>query len=301
MFSCSVLGKGCQQLASASLPLRICLRGRGVYPFTTLEAYRYSHHSPGTMQFLFPRFATIRLMTWKLKLSTTKTVTAAFHLYNKEATRELKVASEGRILPFSAEPTYLVVKLDRSLTYRRHLESLHQKLTTRVGLLRRLAESSWGAGSRTLRIATLALIHSAAEYCALVWSRSAHARLIKPINDALRLVTKCLRPTQTDNLFVLSGITLTELRRKRTTLSLACRAKEPGHLLHDRLTSHPYGEHRLLKSRHPFVPAALELLKDASKLGTSEARWADHMWSIGWREGTSRLHSFFDDVDAFPP
>jgi len=31
------------------------------------------------------------LQTWKLKLSTTKTVSAVFHLNNKEAKRELKV------------------------------------------------------------------------------------------------------------------------------------------------------------------------------------------------------------------
>ena len=96
-----------------------------------------------------------------------KTVTAAFHLYNKEAAGELNVAAEGHILPFSAEPTYLGIELDRSLTYRRHLASLRKKLT-RVGLLRRLAGSSWGAGARTLRVATLALIHSAAEYYAPV-------------------------------------------------------------------------------------------------------------------------------------
>ena len=71
-------------------------------------------------------------------------VTATFHLYNQEASRELKMAAEGRILLFSAEPTYLGVKLDRSLTYRRHLELQRKKLTTRVGLLRRLARSSWG-------------------------------------------------------------------------------------------------------------------------------------------------------------
>ena len=57
--------------------------------------------------------------------------------------------------------------------------------------------------------------------------------------------------------------------------------------------SHPYRGQRQLKSRHPFVPAALELLRDASELSTSAARLADHSWSIGWREGTSRLHSFF--------
>ena len=115
------------------------------------------------------------------------------------------------------------------------------------------------------------------EYCALVWSRSAHMRLIdKPINASLLLVIECLRSSPT-SLFGLSGITPAKVRRKRATLSLACHGQEPGHLLHDRLTSHAYGEHRQLKSRRTFLRPALELLRDASKLGTSGARWADHM------------------------
>jgi len=38
------------------------------------------------------------LQTWKLKLSTTKTMLSAFHLYNKEAKRELKVNYNNEIL-----------------------------------------------------------------------------------------------------------------------------------------------------------------------------------------------------------
>jgi len=40
------------------------------------------------------------LQTCKLKLSTTKTVSAAFHLNNKEAKRELKVNFNNETLPF---------------------------------------------------------------------------------------------------------------------------------------------------------------------------------------------------------
>jgi len=40
------------------------------------------------------------LQTWKLKLSTTKTVSAVFHLNNKEAKRELKVNYNNKTLPF---------------------------------------------------------------------------------------------------------------------------------------------------------------------------------------------------------
>jgi len=45
----------------------------------------------------------VYLQTWKLKLSTTKTVSAVFHL-NKEAKRELKVNFNNKTLTFCSEP-----------------------------------------------------------------------------------------------------------------------------------------------------------------------------------------------------
>ena len=157
------------------------------------------------------------LQTWRLKLSHTKTVTAAFHLNNREAKRELKVYNNGRLLPFCPTPTYLGVKLDRSLTFRHHLMALRKKLSSRVTLLRRLVGSGWGAaGAKTLRIATLSLVYSTAEYCAPVWCGSPHTRLIDSVlNDALRIVTGYLRPTPTDHLPVLSGIQPARRRRRR--------------------------------------------------------------------------------------
>ena len=106
------------------------------------------------------------LQTWRLKFSHTKTMTAAFHLNNREAKRELKIYNNGRLLPFCPTPTYLGVKLDRLLTFRDHVVALRKKLFSRVTLLRRLVGSRWGAGAKTLRIATLSLVYSTAEYCA---------------------------------------------------------------------------------------------------------------------------------------
>ena len=61
--------------------------------------------------------------TWWLKLSWSKTVSVAFHLNNREAGHKLNVSFDGKCLS-SQIPTHLGVKLDRSLTYHRHLESL---------------------------------------------------------------------------------------------------------------------------------------------------------------------------------
>jgi len=68
-------------------------------------------------------------------------------------------------------------------------------------------------------------VHSTTEYCAPVWCRSAHTRLIDPaINDALRIVIGGLRRTPADNLTTLADIQPAELRRNAATLSLARRA-----------------------------------------------------------------------------
>ena len=177
------------------------------------------------------------LQTWKLKLSTTKTVSAAFYLNNKEAKRELKVKYNNATLPFCYEPKCLGVALDRSLTYHRYLESLRKKLTSRVALLRRLAGYGWGAGATTLRIATLALAHSTAEYCTPIWCSSAHSRFIDPtISNALWIVAGCLRPTPADNIPMFAGIQPVALRHTGAILFQARRAMEPGHLLHSALT-----------------------------------------------------------------
>ena len=81
------------------------------------------------------------LHTWRLKLSWSKTVSAAFYL----AGHKLNVSLDGKCLPFTQVPIYLGVKLDRLLTYHQHLESLHGKLTSCITLMRLLAGSGWGA------------------------------------------------------------------------------------------------------------------------------------------------------------
>ena len=177
----------------------------------------------------------VYLQTWRLKLSNTETGWRSF-LNNRETKRELNVYNNGNLLPSCPVPTYLGVKQDRSLTFHHHIEALDKKLSTRVALLRRLAGSGCDAGAKTLRISALFLVYSTAEYCSPVWCRSTHTRLVHSIlNDALRIVTGCLRPTPTEDLLVLADIQQAELRRLGATFSLTNRAiYDPNHALHCR-------------------------------------------------------------------
>ena len=179
---------------------------------------------------------------------------------------------------------------------------MRKKLSSCVALLRRLVGSGWGAGAKTLRIATLSLVYSTAEYYAPVWCRSAHTRLIDSVsNDALRIVTGCLRPTPTDHLPVLSGIQPAELRRMRATLSLAYRgALDPDHILYGLLSgSSDTGQVRL-RSRRPFVPAARNLLENLVRLGICASEWTNHKWNAKYCENASGLRAFVPWTGARP-
>ena len=144
--------------------------------------------------------------------------------------------------------------------------------------------SGWGAGAKTLRIATLSLVYSTAEYCAPVWCRSAHTRLIDSVlNDALCIVTGCLRPTPTDHLPVLSGIQPPELRRLGATLSLAYRGSlDPNHILHGLLSGSSTGQVRL-RSRRPFVPGAESLGQSCQTWHPTPLR-TNHKWNAEYCE-----------------
>ena len=243
------------------------------------------------------------LHTWRLNLSHIKTVTAAFHLNNREAKREIKVYNNGRLLPFCLTSTYLGVKLDRSLMFCHHsFSGISQKLSSRVTLLRRLVGSGWGAGVKTLRIATLSLVYSAAEYYAPVWCRSAHTRLIDSVlNDALHMVTGYLRPTPTDHLPVLSGIQPAALRQMGATLSLAHRGSlDPDHNLHGLLSGSSDNRQVRLKSRRSFVPATRNLLDNLAKIGIRASEWTNHKWKTEYCENASRLHAFVPETGARP-
>ena len=242
------------------------------------------------------------LQTWRLKLSQTKTVTAAFHLNNREVKHELKVYNNGRLLPFCPTPTYLGVKLDRSLTFRHHLVALRKILSSLITLLRRLVGSGWGAGAKTLCIAALSLVYSTAEYCTPVWCRSAHTRLINSVlNDALRILTGCLRPTPMDHLSILSGIQPAELRRLGVTFSLAHRGSlEPDHILYGPLSGSSDARQVRLRSRRPFVSATQNLLDNLARLGIRASEWTNHKWKTEYCEGTSGLRVFVLGTGARP-
>jgi hypothetical protein len=80
--------------------------------------------------------------------------------------------------------------LDRTLSYKPHLEKSGMKVNSCVNLVRKLSGTKWGSGAHTLRTTCIELVYLAVEYCAPVWLNSVHVNKVDvQLNNAMRLIT----------------------------------------------------------------------------------------------------------------
>ena len=154
-------------------------------------------------------------------------------------------------LESTTHPKYLGVTLDRSHSYKQHIRNTKMQVATHNNLLTKLANSKWGAIPITIRTTALALSYSTAEYAAPVWARSAHAKNLDPeLNQACRSVTGCLKPTNVEDLYLLSGIAPPVTRRD--VCDIVERQKPSTRETHSLFGQIPPAA-RSLKSRHCFL------------------------------------------------
>jgi hypothetical protein len=107
------------------------------------------------------------------------------------------------------------VTLDQTLTFKSHLEKAAKKVSSRVNLVRKLADTKWGSNAQTLQTASLAFVYSLAEYCAPVWLNSTLVhKLDVQLNNIMRLITGTVKSTELQWLPVLSNIAPPKLRRE---------------------------------------------------------------------------------------
>ena len=86
-----------------------------------------------------------------MKPNLPKTVVSSFHLNNREANRVPLVRINDEIISYDECPRYLEIHLDRSLTFKQHLNKTALKVRTRNNILSKLANARWGAHYEVLR------------------------------------------------------------------------------------------------------------------------------------------------------
>lgn len=84
---------------------------------------------------------------------------------NDKKTREqLKVIFKGVQLKHNFTSKYPGTKLDRTITFKEHLDTTGKKIRLRVNLIQKLVGTGWGVDAKTPRTAALAPTYSADEH-----------------------------------------------------------------------------------------------------------------------------------------
>lgn len=150
---------------------------------------------------------------FRLSPNLEKTEVTTFYLSNRFANRKINLTFRGKDVPYNFTPKHLGITLDRSLTFRRHLRNVRGKLNARLNIIQKLAGSMWGCMASTLRVSSLSLVYSTAEYCCPVRNHSTNVNLIDAsINSCLRAISGVVESTPTEWLPVLSNIKPAEIR-----------------------------------------------------------------------------------------
>ena len=150
----------------------------------------------------------------RLKANPGKTVSCMFDFNNRKASQTLELRWNDVKIENDAEPKFLDVTLDRTLTFKQHGLNFAAKIQSRNNLTSKLANSRWKASPHVLRTTALAMCYSVAEYACPVWLDNTHSKLIDvALNETCRMITGCMKNTPINQLYNLSGLAPPLIRR----------------------------------------------------------------------------------------
>ena len=128
--------------------------------------------------------------------------------------------------------------------------------------------SKWGANANTIRRTALALSYSTAQYTAPVCARSPHAKNQNPrLNQACRSVTGCLKPTNIEDLYFVSGVAPRALRCVCARVERQKQSTRETHSLFGQIPAT-----KRMKSRHSFLSSVQPANFTAKVIRCSEWR-----------------------------
>ncbi|KAK3768288.1 hypothetical protein RRG08_031080 [Elysia crispata] len=154
---------------------------------------------------------------WGMQINTTKTVYNIYSNSREVLARDLELKIKDKRLQRDPLPRYLGVALDPRLNLTAHVEQLACRVRERIGLMKKLAGTNWGAALSSLKTLYVTFIRSALEYANPILnlaSKTSLGKLDRIQNAAMRLMTGGLRSTPITALEVATGCEPLETRQR---------------------------------------------------------------------------------------
>ena len=176
---------------------------------------------------------------WCMEINRSKTQATLFSLSTVKEKVMLKL--EDMPVPQVDNPTFLGVTLDTHLTWKTHLEAVAARSVRKLGLLKKLAGTTWGADTNILRRVYTGAVRPIMEYATTSWATASNAnksKLDKVQNVALRAIVGAMKTTPIKEMEKRADLEPLELRRTLKVLSQTGKIRRlPGHPLHKKLAA----------------------------------------------------------------
>ena len=191
-----------------------------------------------------------------LQISAPKSHVTLFTPHSHQAHLHPSISLQGSPLPLERHPKLLGVTFDTQFTFSPHIQSIVERASDRLKILKALSGTTWGQHKETITITYKALVWSLLTYAAPVWSPNISQtnlnRLQTIQNSALRIATGCHSRASQGHLH-----TETKVLPIEDSLNLLCRqylvsALCPSHPSHAIVTA-PSGRRPMkntLQSKH---------------------------------------------------
>ena len=169
---------------------------------------------------------------WLVKINSRKTTYTIFSLSTKEQKATLHI--NGQTLLAEGNPTYLGVAFDKRLTWKQQTEKAEARAKVRLALMKKLAGTTWGADTVTLKRLYTGRVRPALEYAMTAWGTTAKSnfdRVSKVQNQATHIITGGMKSMPIMELETITGLQSLDDCRDLKLLSQAAKFK--------RLQDHP--------------------------------------------------------------
>ena len=205
--------------------------------------------------------------TNQLRANPTKTQVSLLNLRNRECRKQFNISWNGVNLTHCNLPVYPGVALDRTLSYKAHIEKTKNKVGTRNNIIRKLRNSKWGHSNHTQVIRPSAILLSCRVCLPGVGALHPCKETERDTGWNLSNDQGCLKPTNTNSLPVLAGIAPSDITR-----AVASRTERTRQTTDERHPLNGYlGMVPRLKSGKSFIKCT-ELINTTAKAARIELR-----------------------------